>query len=249
METIKTIVAIGGGELKDLETLPIDRSIVKLSRKKSPRVLFIPTASNDSLGYWEIFQSVYGKKLGCKTDALFLIREKLSHEAMEKKILAADIIYVGGGNTLRMLKIWRKFGVDKMLRTAYEKGIILSGLSAGAICWFRYGSSDSRSFLKDGKQSNILMRVKGLDLLSFTMSPHHIREKKLRDPGIKEMMTRTSGVALALDDNSAICFRGENYEVFTSKKKVGISRVFSRRGKIEILSVKTRGLTRDLLSR
>ncbi len=78
MRKIKTIVAIGGGELKHGETLPVDRAIVKLAKKKRPRALFIPTASGDALGYWETFQAVYGKKLGCQTDVLFLLREKLS---------------------------------------------------------------------------------------------------------------------------------------------------------------------------
>ncbi|MBP6929412.1 MAG: Type 1 glutamine amidotransferase-like domain-containing protein [Candidatus Moranbacteria bacterium] len=246
MKTVKTIIAIGGGELKDLETLPIDRTIIQLSRKKSPRVLFIPTASNDSFGYWETFQAVYGKKLGCKTDVLFLVREKLAYEEIEKKILAADIVYVGGGNTLRMLRIWRKYGVDLLLRRAYEKGIILSGLSAGAICWFLYGSSDSRSFMKNGKPSSALMRLRGLGFLPFTLSPHHIREKRLRDPGIQEIMQRTPGIALALDDCSAMCFRGDEYEVLTARRGVGVRKVFSKKGKIEVYAVASKGLISDL---
>lgn len=244
--TLRTIVAIGGGELKDLETLPIDRAIVKLAKKKNPRALFIPTASSDALGYWETFQNVYGKRLGCKTEALFLLREKLSQRQIEKKIFSADIIYVGGGNTLKMLRVWRKFGVDKMLQIAYEKGTILSGLSAGAICWFHYGSSDARSFMKNGKPSSALMHIRGLDFLPFTLSPHHIREKKVRDPGIKEMMRRTSGIALALDDCSALCFQGDRYEVLTARSGIGARKVFSKKGKIEVYAVEGEGLIGDL---
>ncbi|MFZ1719968.1 MAG: peptidase E [Candidatus Moraniibacteriota bacterium] len=244
-----TIVAIGGGELKDLETLPIDRALVELSPKRHPRALFVPTASNDAFGYWETFQDVYGKKLGCKTEALFLIREKLSQKRTEEKILSADIIYVGGGHTLKMLRIWRKLGVDRLLRQAYEKGTILSGLSAGAVCWFRFASSDSRRFMKNGKKRDALMRVTGLGLLPFTLSPHHVKEKKLRDAGIKKIMTRTPGVALALDDNSAICFQGDRYQMFTSKKGVGIKKVFFKNGKIEVVAIKEKGLMSDLSSK
>lgn len=244
---MSTIIAIGGGELNDLETLPIDRVIVRLANKKRPKVLFIPTASNDAFGYWETFQNVYGKKLGCKTDVLFLFREKLSKRQIEEKILLADIIYVGGGNTLRMLRTWRKFGVDILLKKAYKKGIILSGLSAGAIAWFRYGLSDSRRFMKGKEQKASLMRVSALGLLSCTISPHHIREKKFRDPGIKEMMKRTPGVAIALDDNSAILVQDEHYEILRSKPKAEVRKVFQKNGKVKVITLKDSGTLEKLL--
>lgn len=246
---MSTIVAIGGGELKDLDTLPIDRTIVKLTHKKHPKALFIPTASNESVGYYETFQSVYGKKLGCETDVLYLIKEKLSKKEIERKILSADIIYVGGGNTLRMLRIWRKYGVDTLLHKAHRQGIILSGLSAGAICWFRYGSSDSRRFMKNGEQSEYLMRVSALGLVPLTLSPHHIREKKLRESGMQDIMQRTPGVALALDDNSAILIQDDRYEVLKSKQDAGIKKVFRKKGKVEWKPLKMAGSLTDLLEK
>ncbi|MGB3072834.1 MAG: peptidase E [Candidatus Moraniibacteriota bacterium] len=243
MENTKTIVAIGGGELKDLETILIDRAIVALSGKKRARALFIPTASSDALEYWESFQKVYGERLGCKTDALFLIREKPSDKEIKAKILSSDIIYVGGGNTLKMLCLWRKQGVDIWLYEAYENGIILAGLSAGAICWFRFGLSDSRRFTRKNFR---FMKVRGLGLLPFIVSPHHIREKEKREKGIKDLMKHTSGVALALDDNSAIVFRGESYEILRSQKGSKIHKVFSRHGKVENVPVKAKGRISDL---
>ncbi len=71
---MKKIVAIGGGELKSLETLRIDKEIIRLSGKKHPKALFVPTASGDSEAYWKTFQRVYGKRLGCKTDVLYLLK-------------------------------------------------------------------------------------------------------------------------------------------------------------------------------
>ena len=242
---MKTIVAIGGGELGELETLAIDQEIVRLSGKKHPEALFIPTASGDSMKYWEIFQNVYGKKLGCKTDVLFLIHEKLSKKQIEEKILSADIVYVGGGNTLSMMRVWRKLGVDRILRKAWENGIVMAGLSAGAICWFRYGMSDSRRFSNPTDTS--FMRVRGLGFVHATLSPHHIREKKLRDPGMREMMRRTSGVALALDDNSALIIEGENYRVVMSKKNVGIRRVYRKRGEMFLEKIQPAGKLDELL--
>lgn len=244
---MKTIVAIGGGELGEGDTLPIDREIVRLSGKKRPSVLFIPTASGDSEKYWEIFQSVYGKKLGCKTNVLFLLREKLSKKQIEEKILSVDIVYVGGGNTLSMMRVWRKLGVDRVLQKAWENGAVMAGLSAGAICWFRYGVSDSRKFLNPKNTS--FMRVRGLDFIRATVSPHHIREKKLRDPGIKKMLKRTSGIGLALDDNSALIISEGEYRVVTSRKDAEIRRVCRKKEKILSEKIPKEGLLADIIQK
>ena len=93
--------------------------------------MFIPTASDDSQGYIDVFNNIYGDKLGCITDTLLLINKDASDKDIKNKILSSDIIYVGGGNTSKMLDIWRKHKVDEYLGQAFEKGAILSGLSAG----------------------------------------------------------------------------------------------------------------------
>jgi dipeptidase E len=133
----RTIVAIGGGEIRTRGTVAIDREIIRLSNKKSPKLLFIPTASSDSEIYWQAVQEYFGKFLKCRTDVLFLIKERPSKEQIRRKISTADIIYVGGGNTLMMMRLWRRLGVDKLLVSAYENGTVLSGTvrarSAGSI--------------------------------------------------------------------------------------------------------------------
>lgn len=115
----KKIVAIGGGEIGregyDIETLEIDREIIKLTNKKIPTLLFVPTASEDSEGYCETIYNYYGKKLKCNIEYLKLIKDKLSFAEIKRKINSADIIYVGGGNTLKMMTIWRNLGVDTLL--------------------------------------------------------------------------------------------------------------------------------------
>lgn len=242
------IVAIGGGELKDLDTLPIDKAIVKSTGRIKPNALFIPTASGDALGYWETFKAIYGEKLGCKTDVLMLTRKKLTAGNIKKKILSADLIYVGGGNTAKMMRIWRKTCTDKYLIQAYKNGAVLSGISAGAICWFKYGLSDSRRF-KDNNQNFAFMRVKGLGLIPCLVSPHHIREKEKRNPGILEMMKKTDGIGLAMDDNSALIVKGNNYAVLTSKPKAKIIKVFRNGSKIIQRETAKNGTLKDLLSR
>jgi len=144
------IIALGGGEMgrpgTKKETISIDREIIRLTGKKHPKLLFLPTASGDALSYVEVVKKYFGDFLGCRVSSLLLLKERLPHTAIRTKILGSDIVYVGGGNTLRMMRIWRKQGVDKILQLAYKKGIVLAGLSAGAICWFRYGNSDARKF-------------------------------------------------------------------------------------------------------
>jgi len=108
------IVAIGGGEINNLETLEIDKVVVGLTGKKHPKALFIPTASDDAGGYWNVYQEVYGNKLGCSTDVLYLVNEKPDEVEIKDKILNSDLIYVCGGNTLKMMKIWKENNVDKI---------------------------------------------------------------------------------------------------------------------------------------
>ena len=169
------IVAIGGGHLKKRETLPIDRFVVELTGRRRPRAVFIPTASGDAEEYCHVFDRIYGERLGCRTDWLRLLASPEDRETAEEKIEAADLVYVGGGNTLRMMKLWRRLGVDRMLESAGNRGTVLAGLSAGAICWHDYGHSDSRSF--SGKSSWSYIRVRGLGFRPVIFCPHLDAEK------------------------------------------------------------------------
>lgn len=245
-----TLVAIGGGRLSTWETARINQAIVRLTGRKRPRALFIPTASGEPRDYIEFFHTVYGKRLGCRVEVLYLLKkqDRPSAAAMKRMILAADLIYVGGGNTLRMLKLWRKLGIDRWLKQAYANGTVCSGLSAGAICWFRYGSSDSRRFSNPKNWS--LIRLKGLDFIPATASPHHLREKNRRGMLVK-IMQRTPGVGLALDDCAAIIIKDGGYRVLATKSGATVHRVFRRNGSVQYLPVvksQTFKPLKDLLS-
>jgi len=224
---MKTIVAIGGGEIARHETLAIDKEIIRLSRKKRPTVLFIPTASSDAQGYIDTFTDYYGTYLNCDVQVLKLIKQHFDPKETSKIILSSDIIYVGGGNTLRMMKLWRKLGIDKILIKAYHQGIILSGISAGAICWFKFGNSDSRRF----KNPNApLIKVRGLGIFNALLCPHyHSKEyDKDRRTSLKEMMEKTAEVALAIDDFCACVFIDDTYKVITSKNHAATYKVYWR---------------------
>lgn len=139
---MQAIVAIGGGEISLGETRVIDEYIVSLSEALMPRVLFIPTASGDAPGYIDCFTRAYAD-LGCRVDTLRLYGSAAdTDEMIASKFRAADIVYVGGGDTEMMLNKWHARGVDALLRDAYDRGVILSGLSAGALCWFAHGMTD-----------------------------------------------------------------------------------------------------------
>jgi dipeptidase E len=230
-KAIKTIVAIGGGEIGELDTLSIDKKIVALVKKVKPKVLFIPTASNDAEGYCDTFQKVYSVKLHCQVDFLLLTKEKLTKKEIKQKILSADIIYVGGGDTLKMLKIWRKQNVDKILQQAYKKGIILAGISAGAICWFRYGISD---VIKNPKNKKLFGRLTGMNILknNITLSPHHTLRKGLGIESVKEIMTDTSGTCLSLDDTATLVIQNDHYQIWESKQNAKIRKLYYRQNKM-----------------
>jgi dipeptidase E len=228
-----TIVAIGGGEIGrpgySIETEEIDREIIRLSGKKHPNLLFIPTASGDSDGYCQVVENYYGKKLHCKVDYLKLIKEKPSFSEIEKKIMSTNIVYVGGGNTLRMLKLWRKYDVDTLLEKAAKKGIILSGVSAGAICWFKYGNSDSMKF--GPKKSSKLIKLKGLGLINSMACPHYDAEKTRR-PSLMKMVKKDGRFSIALQNCSALEIIGDKYRVLTSKKTARAYKVSRIKGKV-----------------
>jgi len=235
------IIAIGGGEIGrpgfPVETTKIDQEIVRLSGKKHPRLLFIPTASSDSQTYLDTVQKHFGQRLGCIITNLLLIKEKPSIKIIRSKILNTDIIYVGGGNTDKMLKIWRRYGIDKIIKQAYRKNIILSGLSAGAICWFKFGSTDSKS----SDRSDSYTKLKGLGLVSLTLSPHHIREKK-RKPALIKIMKSTPGVGIALDDYSALEIVNDSYRIITSKSLPKAHKVYYQNKKLIYKPIKKQKL-------
>jgi dipeptidase E len=229
----KVIVAIGGGEIRTRGTAAIDREIIRLSGKKRPKLLFIPTASSDSQRYWERVQKYFGDFLKCKTDVLYLVREQPSREQIRRKIAWADVIYVGGGNTLFMMRVWRRTGVDKLLREAYANGTVLSGISAGAICWFDSGHSDSMSFYHP--QDWAYIKVRGMGLIRGTFCPHYNSMTRgiPRRKHFREMIRKTGGVGIAVENNCAIEFiDGKFYKVIASKANSRAYKVYKSGGEV-----------------
>ena len=210
---MQKIVAIGGGGLALSETLAIDREIVQLAERRRPRALFFPTASSDNPDYCKAFRLIYGDRLKCQCDVLLLLKDAPTRAAMARSIRQADLIYVGGGNTLKMMRRWRHLGIDRLLVRAWQRGAVLSGVSAGANCWFQYGSSDSMKFYRPHDWRFI--RVRGLGLLPATCCPHYHSEA--REASFAEMIAKRGGVGVALDDHTALSVVGDRFRVLVSR--------------------------------
>lgn len=228
----KVIIAIGGSD-SDV----INREIIRLSGKKKPKALFIPTASYDSFRYLAWFEKRFGEDLGCETEVLCLLSEKLPTNEIRRMIEMSDIIYVGGGNTLKMMRKWRFLGVDKMLRKAYRDGKVLCGVSAGAICWFESGHSDSISYYSPKKWDYI--RVKGLGLIDAFFCPHFDSDTLgiPREKSFQEMLLKFGGKGIAVDDDAAFCFVDDQVKVISEKKAKGY-KLRCKNKKAEVMPIK-----------
>ena len=167
---MKRILAIGGGELKNRETLSIDEYIAAEAKKAAgenrPCGLFIPTASHDCMPYYNTFHKVYTGLFNVKTDVALTVGREIDPEKMRAKFERADFLYVGGGDTVFMLDHWKKSGLLQFIRDAYDRGVLVAGLSAGAICWFEEMYSDS---VAEGEYAV----YPGLGWIKGKISPHY----------------------------------------------------------------------------
>ena len=164
------VICIGGGEIKNRETLAIDEYIAAEAKKTAGERracgLFIPTASHDCMPYYNTFHKVYTGIFDIKTDVALTVGREFDREKMAAKFARADFIYVGGGNTVYMLEQWKETGLTELIRAAFERGVLIAGLSAGAICWFEDMYSDS---VVEGEYA----MYAGLGWIKGKISPHY----------------------------------------------------------------------------
>jgi dipeptidase E len=194
----ETIVALGGGGFsQEPRNLRLDRYVLGLARVHRPKVCFVPTASGDAVGYIARFYRAF-RTLPCRPSHLSLF--KPPEGDLERFVLSHDVIYVGGGNTKNMLALWRGWGLDRILKRAWKQGIVLAGVSAGAICWFEEGVTDSIT----GK----LTPIESLGFLKGSFCPHYDGEKNRR-PAYRRFVTQGKlGPGFAADDGVALHFEG-----------------------------------------
>lgn len=196
----KTLICIGGGELKSKETIKIDGYIAEKAKRHAGERraygLFIPTASHDSMPYFNSFRKTYTSVYDIKADVALTVYGEMSIDRIREKFQKADFIYVGGGDTLFMLDHWKKTGVLEMIREAYERGVLICGLSAGAICWFENMYTDSE--FSGGRDKYCI--CPGLGWIKGTISPHY----NVRLLDFDEKILYNNIDAFGLEDCSAI---------------------------------------------
>lgn len=144
---MQRVLALGGGGfLMEDGRSAIDDYLLELAQRDRPRICFIATPSGDLPEHLDKFYAAYTPTL-CDATHLSFFR-KPSHnsvalDGLREHILSRDIVFVGGGNTKSALSVWREWRLDAVLREALQAGVILSGMSAGAMCWFEHGLTDS----------------------------------------------------------------------------------------------------------
>ena len=160
----RRILALGGGGFANaVEDWPLDELVPKLSARRRPRMCLLPTASGDPEHQIERFYRAFGP-LGCELSHVSLFRLSGRPPNLRRHLLAQDVVYVGGGSMLNLLALWRVHGLDRWLCEAWELGVLLCGVSAGAMCWFEAGIT--RTFGLPGPAA-------GLGLLPGSLSVHH----------------------------------------------------------------------------
>lgn len=185
----------------------LDQYIIEQTGKANPKICFLATASGESNRYIVKFYAGF-TALGCRPTHLSLFRPSTADLA--SVIMAQDVIYVGGGNTKSMLALWRAWGLDEILHEAWYKGVVMAGLSAGAICWFEQGVTDS---IPD--QLNALSC---LGFLSGSCCPHYDGQPERR-PAYHRLMREDKILpGYGIDDSAALHFIGDELKCLVSAR-------------------------------
>lgn len=203
----RQIIAMGGGGFSMEPDNPLlDDYILAQCPKPSPAICFIGTASGDAEGYIDRFYQAFRPK-DCRPSHLSLFKGHT--DRLEQFVQQQDIFYVGGGNTRNLLVLWKEWGLDAMLRHVYEKGALLAGISAGSICWFEQGLTDSVPLQ--------LNRLDGLGFLKGSNTPHFDGEAERQASYRSKIKSGEMLSGIACEDSVALHFVDEKlHKVITS---------------------------------
>ena len=218
----KHIIAIGGGGFgRKNSSLLIEEYLLSISGKDYPKICFLPTATGDNDSYIVRFYSIF-TRLKCIPSHIEFFKRTID---IENHIMDQDIIFVGGGNTKSMLAIWNDWGMSQLLKDAYNKGVIMSGVSAGAICWFTSGITDS--------WDNELRILPCLNFISGTCCPHY-DEEPARIPFVKSALENNLiDNCLSIEGNCALHLRDNNpYRAINFGKNKNVFKTSLENGKV-----------------
>jgi dipeptidase E len=197
---LRTIFAMGGGGFTmEPENPALDEYLLTLPGRTVPRLLFLPTASGDAEAQVTAFHATFGDR-ACSPTALSLFRlGETGGLSLRDLVLAQDLVLVGGGSMRSMLAIWREYGLDVILREAWERGVVLAGLSAGAMCWFAGGVT---------KSTGVPRPVEGLGLLPYSLSVHADNARDRLPVYEAAVASDALPAGWAADDGVGLLFRG-----------------------------------------
>ena len=213
-----SLILIGGGIMRKEETEKIDRWILKKVRNQkkteNPKVLFIPSASDDLKEYVQDFTNGY-QEYGATVDSLFLIKETPSRMKIKKKLLNTDLIYFGGGSAELLLKVFKKFELEAICVQAVKNGAVISGLSAGAIIW-------GKKFLTFDRKGNKFtnFRIKdGLDWVNNLIIPH-FDPLMLKNKIVLNLLKQNlDSKSLAIGNGTAAYWKGKPLPLFKKQRE------------------------------
>jgi peptidase E len=201
----------------------LDDFVLTLAGAREPRILFLPTASGDTTTQINSFYARFGGR-ACTPTHLSLFRLGDLDGSLEETVLAQDIVYVGGGSMRNLLAIWRAHGLDELLTRAYRQGIVLAGISAGAMCWFEGGVTCS---------SGAPQPIAGLGLLRGSLTVHADGEPERLPVWLASVREGTLPGGWAADDGVGLLFRAERLErVVSSRPGAGAQRVDALAGEL-----------------
>jgi aminopeptidase N len=208
---MRQVIAIGGGGFGRTQASNLIEQYIldQASNKRSPSICFIPTATGDLDPYVVNFYSVFSR-LDCKPSHISFFKRTID---LEEHIAKQDIIFVGGGNTKSMLAVWKEWNLDKILKIAYERGTVMSGVSAGAICWFDQGLTDS--------WADELKIMPCMNFISGNCAPHYDEEPERR-PATKKLLEKNVITSMyGIEGGAALHFIDETpaYTVRFAKNK------------------------------
>jgi dipeptidase E len=211
---------MGGGGFSAGQTDPaLDRFVLRLTGRPRPRICLLPTAGGDSESQIRRFHERFRDEL-CEPSDVSLFRLGRNPIPLRERLLSQDAIYVGGGSMVNLLAIWRAQGVDEILREAWRAGVVLAGLSAGSMCWFRWGVTTS---------SGTPAPAPGLGFLPGSNSVHHDSEPARMPVYRASIQNGAIPPGWAVDDGAALLFRGIGLaEVVTARPGATAHLVTSR---------------------
>ncbi len=227
------IVVLGGGGFSmEPGWSSLDAYTLRLTGKRRPRVCFVPTASGDSVEYVAKFLRAFRGR----ADAGYLSLFRRDARDLREYLLSQDVVYVGGGSTANVLAVWRLHGIDAILREAWRRGVVLTGISAGMLCWFESCVTDSFGPLAGLED--------GLGLLPGSACPHYDGEAQRR-PTYHRLVSEGLAGGYAADDCAALHFVGRRlHRCVASRAGAGCYRVRKVGGKVVEERLATRLLRR-----